>query len=256
MKVMKYDSTTGDLRPGLVWEYHTGFSVNLRLGLKTKYAEFVADTAEFTYDCKVNKEHETGLRAQEVQVDMFGGRDPLGNFVPLVNHGFTLLSPGFAARLGNSGLTGFDIRPIVKVNVDQTDAGLTRLDELKIVGRAGNCSNRLVFEGGANTCPFCGAVPVVCPGCGEFNNPCPNCGQETLVQRKEDIVPGEQRIFYGLGCEPKIFVVEERDWDGSDWFIVEGRVGNAFLSNRAKEWLEKIHAFDIEIKPALLAMKR
>ncbi len=255
MKTLKYDSTTGDLREGMVWQYHTGFDVNRRLGVETKYTEFVNDTSEFAYDCKINKEHQTDLRVEAIQVDVFGGHDPLGNFVNPTNHGFTIISPGFATRLRDSGLTGFDIRPIVKVNVDQTHSGLTRLDYLDIVGRAGNGSNRLVVEGGPDTCPFCGAVPVVCPGCGEFNDPCPKCGQNTIVESKDEIVEGERRIYHGFGNQPKIFVVEERDWDGSDWFFVDGRVGNAFLSNRAKEWLEKTHVFDIEIKPALLARK-
>src|ERR1700694_5299668 len=97
------------------------------------------------FDCPVNKEHLTDVRCVKATIDLFGGEgDTLGDFVPLCNHGFHVISDNFAERLKASKLTGFEIRPGIKLGVNQSEAKKVALFGLEIVGSGGPCRRFVV----------------------------------------------------------------------------------------------------------------
>jgi hypothetical protein len=78
-----------------------------------------------------------------------------------------------------------------------------------------------------------------------------NCDQWTLFLPK---APDEShpKGFAVKGYPPDVEIVEGKDWDGSDFLRAGGSGGVPFVSNRAKEWMEKTHTFPVKFKPALL----
>jgi hypothetical protein len=106
-------------------------------------------------------------------------------------------------------------------------------------------------EGAPNSCPYCGREPVVCSGCGWFSEfGCPRCGKSVHYHRDHpEQADGKKLLYEGY---PSILIVDGKNWDGSDWFSVDGHGGSWFVNRRAKHWFEATHVLDPKFKPALL----
>ena len=91
---------------------------------------------------------------------------------------------------------------------------------------------------------------MVCPACGHTNwLKCINCDQWTLFLPK---IPenSDPNGFVVTGYPPETHIIEGKSWDGSDFFEAGG--GTPFVSNRAKEWMERTHIFPVKLVRALL----
>lgn len=99
-----------------------------------------------------------------------------------------------------------------------------------------------------NLCPDCNKEPMVCPGCGRVNTPCCKlCDKWTVYNPKYPEY--SDPLGFSLVHLEGDRIVDGKQWDGSDWFRIEG---SPFVSNRAKEWMERTHTHPITFKPALL----
>ncbi len=200
-------------------------------------------------NCPRDKRHVTGFEYLSMPIDLFGDR--LGDFVPHVDDPLGIVSAAFAARLRKTHFTGYKLHPIVKILENESRVKKPELLFLEFLGKGGR-SDRLVVKGAPNLCPHCGKVPMVCPSCGQINWPkCIDCDEWTLFLPE---LPDEShpKGFVVKGYPPDVAIVEGKDWDGSDFFRAGASGGVPFVSNRAKEWMEKTHTFPIKFKPALL----
>jgi hypothetical protein len=253
MASIVFDSKSGNLVEGLVWAFPSMGDFEAVLEMNLVYGECNGrERSEDLYLCPVSKTHKTGIRTHEVEIDLFGGPAP-GDFLTLTNHGFNIVSHAFAEQLKESGLTGFSLRDGVKIAENQSSLDDPKFYFLDVVGKGGFC-RRWRVKGAANFCPYCKVEPVICPGCGWCSQyGCPNCGKRVDYSRRED------KDGKNLLCEsfPETLIVNSADWDGSDWFAVEGPGGNWFANRRAKEWFETA---GLELgdgfKPALLDLPR
>src|SRR5947209_7613997 len=115
MGSIDYDSSTGVLVGGLLWEFPVAADLQAAMEDDRVYGEWTGEERrEDLYRCPVNKLHKTGARWLEVEIDLHGGPH-LGDFLPLVNHGFNIVSDRFGERLRRSGLKGFSMREGVRV---------------------------------------------------------------------------------------------------------------------------------------------
>src|SRR5262249_9532430 len=195
------------------------------------------------HGCPVDRRHVTSIVYEEIKIDLFGSE--LGDFVPEMFN--QIVSKRFAERLKTSKLSGYQLRPIVRVKVNQSRAKGPELLYLEFTGKGG-FDRRLKIRNGKNLCPYCSQEPVVCAGCGEIQRECLNCGKKTLYLPNSS-ESSDKRGFRLEGYPPEVPVVEAKEWDGSDWFTCGGA---PFIGNRAKEWLERTHTYPIEVKKALL----
>ena len=178
-------------------------------------------------------------------LDLYGTGPSIPDFVMENNYDLQIISNAFASKLINSGLTGFSISSCITIAVNQSGVRDPRLFLLEIVGQGGDCY-RFELQGGPNLCQFCNQAPIVCPECGQLNRRCTHC---------DKILVGE-----GVGLiRPMNFqasrIVEARDWDGSDVFVVSRGAssdgGGWFVNRRAKEWLRE-NLIKFECREALL----
>lgn len=245
MGTVFYDNRTGNLAHGKVWQLLTADAFEYLVG------DLGWDKSVDIKDCSLDKRHVTGYD-YEICVDLFSGDEgDLGDFVPLLyglHWEFLIVSERFARRLKTSPLTGYQLRP-VRISDNQSSIRNPKLFWLVATGRGG-VSHRLKVQGAPNLCPFCGKEPLICPACGILNGECLSCGQQAIVGPREPLTPNDRRLR-SMADPPDEWVVEAKDWDGSDCFEVK-QAGGFFLSNRAKEWLEATHTYPIDIKPALL----
>jgi hypothetical protein len=218
------------------------------LDLDIIYCECTKDRSRDLFECPVSRMHQTRLSCDSVSVDLFGG-PKVGNFVPVCQHGHNIVSAKFADQLKRSGLTGWRVRPVVKVEVNQSKVAHPELLLFEVVGKGGIC-RRFRVTPPATKCPFCGRELMICPGCGKINSPCWQCGKPTLVAEDENPGPTDKRVR--IGKYPDRLIVEAKDWDGSDLFAVEGNGGSWFATNKAKAWFEANHIDEVVFKPALL----
>jgi hypothetical protein len=243
MGTVYYDDRSGKLVPGQVWQFGSADLGALETPWDFAYAELSKSDSEFVYECPINKKHSTGLRERSLVIDLFGKK--VVDFVPISLDLSLVVSDRFIARLSASGLTGFAIKKVVQVAVNQCKEKDPRLALMEITGKAGR-DHRWKIRGAPNRCPFCGHEPLICPTCGFHNHPCVVCDKPTLMGPDAKVPADDRRLR--IEAFPEVKIVEGTDWDGSDWFMV----GGMFISDRAKEWLERTHTFPIDIKPALL----
>jgi hypothetical protein len=257
MGSIRYDAASGTLRDGIIWEFVSAGDLEAAMEADRVYGEWTGrEKAEDLHDCPVSKQHVTERRVLSVSIDLFGGA-VLGDFLSLTNHGFNIVSRPFAERLKRSGLTGFATRKGVTINVNQSDAKDPEFFLLDVVGRGGFCT-RWHVEGAPNSCPYCGREPVVCSGCYQLSKwECQQCGKEIYYDRDHpEQADGKKLLFDRYSS---ILIVDGKNWDGSDWFLVDGDGGGWFVNRRAKSWFEATHTLDTKFKPALLnveGMKR
>jgi hypothetical protein len=245
--VITYDDASGDLRPGVIWEMATKDFSDL-LDLKIIRCECTKDRSRELFECPLSRVHHTGLTCDSVSVDLFGG-PKLGNFVPVTNHGHNIVSAKFADLLKRSGLTGWRVRQVVKIEANQSKVKEPELLLFEVVGKGGICHRYKVTPADAK-CPFCGREPMICPGCGKIISRCWQCDKPTLVGEEEHPGSADKRVR--IGKYPAALIVAAKDWDGSDLFSVEGSGGSWFATNKAKAWFEANHIEEIVFKPALL----
>ena len=243
--VISYDDRSGKLVQGKVWQLDYASEALLAEGFVR--AEVSEEKKEEIKNCPADKRHVTGYKVLEVLLDLFGG-PAVGDFV--FAWGCPIISEQFARRLNGSKLTGYEIRPIVKVVFNQSRARAPKLLYLEFRGKGGITSHRYQIKGAPNLCPHCKKVPMLCPSCGELNTPqCVHCGQWTLFNPEAPEYSHPNGFRYGAGIPRELVIVEGQQWDGSDFFRADGR---ACVSNRAKEWLEQTHTFPVAFQPALL----
>jgi hypothetical protein len=244
-----YDCTSGTLVKGTVW-LADWFSSQVAKPLNHYYGRPTAGDKEDEVDevrnCNVDPRHVTKRTWRRIVLDLFGG-PIVTDFLPIgVPH--AIVSTSFIERLRQTELTGYKIESIVAFDNNSTRLKESDLHYLKFDGSAG-CETRLKVVGAANLCPHCMMTTMVCPRCGERNWPkCINCDKWTLFLPKAPEY-SSPKGFPVEGYPPDVQVVEGKLWDQKDFFTA---AGVAFVSNRAKEWMERTHTHPIEFKPALL----
>jgi hypothetical protein len=241
-----FDDKSGNLIDQVIWEFDLLPFEEWSL----PYCKFVDAQLE-DVECPRKCGHMLEVLCKKLEVELLGSRGSLelGAFLPLVDHGFTIVSPAFASRLLQSGLTGFDLQE-VRIACNQTDIAVTNLFVLRIVGNGG-VSRRLKVEG-SDACPFCGFEPMICPTCGEINSPCVQCGNPTCSND-----PGNKRLFYFSVKDQLVKrIAEKKQWDGSDWFSEKGTAGAWFVNERTKAFFDAQGLVDNEVilKPAWLSV--
>ncbi len=247
--IIYFDNRSGNLLPSKVW--NMDFSEVEQSPRGTAYATMTyrkgLDARRAIKDCQLDQSHVTGIEELRVGVDLFGDR--LGDFVPMQDDFLPIISAAFATRLRQTRLTGYKLRPIVTVVENESRIENPELYLLEFAGKGGR-STRLVVQGASNLCPHCHKATMVCPGCGKTNWPkCINCDQwTTIIPTMPEC--SNPKGFIIKGYPPEVEIVEAKLWDGSDFFEACG--GVPFVSNRAKEWMEKTHTFPVKFKPALL----
>jgi hypothetical protein len=242
MGTIYYDGRSGTLLEGKIWAWVAPDVSEI----KCAYAdEIVADSKlRELHECPIDRRHTTGSVFEEIRIDLFGYE--VADFVPEM--GNEMVSKRFADRLKTSTLTGYRLEPIVHVKVNQSSTKNPELLHLEFAGKGG-FNRRLKVRDGKNLCPFCGREPVICPGCGEVQRECLNCGKQTLYLPAAVSGFKDKRGFRLEGSSADTCVVEGREWDGSDFFTCGGI---PFISDRAKDWLERIHAHPFQVEEALL----
>ena len=101
-----------------------------------------------------------------------------------------------------------------------------------------------------NECPFCGWGPVVCPSCQHVEWNCPECKNRLVVPLVDHQGVGDKR-FAAPGAPPRGWVINGREWDGSDVFpgpvqaFVTGRFVNFALRCNAASFVAKSCLVDI-----------
>ena len=248
MKSIYYDTATGNLKEGVVWEASWGYGQQTR-ELDLVYAKISATRGLALFPvCFRGADHERDVRVDSIRVDLFGRT--LSHFVDVIDHGFTTISEEFATSLVASGLRGFSIEDRVKVAVNQSGVKDPRLLLLKIIGKGGFC-HRYKVQGGENVCPNCRRTEVICAYCGQIESVCQSCGFTLFAESPKD---RNANIFERHDKKPEFLIVANRDWDGSDIFGVGGPGGGAFCSTRAKDWFETKHVLQIKFKRTLIDM--
>jgi hypothetical protein len=239
-----FDAKRGVLRPDLVWQFdhfvRGGEFVYAALGTG-------AEQSQSRHKCQVDKRHVTRLEYDSIGVEL-RGPGKLHDLVPMYDEPLTFVTQPFVDRLKESGLTGWSEQDIVRIEWHPPSLMAPRVLYLNVTGSAGR-TNRFTVHGAPNLCPHCRRMPMICPGCGANNWPkCEDCDEWTLFLPK---VPNcsHPAGFIIEGYPPEVCIVEGKQWDGSDWFHSDGII---FVSNRAKEWLERTHTFPVAFKPALL----
>jgi hypothetical protein len=245
---IRFGNVSAKLIPGKVWAVDLSY-----LDVEdVTYAKTTSRTGipfcRKVRDCPVDKRHITGREYLNIAIDLYGS-ERLGDFVPCSGEYLAIISEKFADKLRRSQLTGYNVRPIVKVIGNPREIEATNLFYLEFAGKGGN-SKHLVVEGNANLCPHCRETPMVCPACGHTNWPkCVHCDQWTLFL---PAMPecSHPNGFLIEGYPPDVDIVDAKAWDGSDFFKASG--GLPFVSNKAKEWMEQTHTFPVEFEAALL----
>jgi hypothetical protein len=247
MPSIYYDSKTGDLKEGVVWEadWRWGPRVNERDQVYAKCGDTPRD--ELYPLCFRGPDHEKEVKLNSLKVDLFGKN--LGHFVEMADHGYSMASEGFAKSLRSSGLVGFVLRDVVTIAVNQSAVKDPKLLHFEVVGKGG-FGHRYKLKGAPNVCPKCRRSPVICDYCGIIFDECGSCGFKLVA-----VAPGTEAPFLLEVSPQKTLVVANRDWDGSDIFGVHGRGGGVFFSTKAKDWFEKAHIFEVTFKRALLDMQ-
>lgn len=246
MKTIYYDDSSGSLKHGRVWEASWGDKIH-EVGKDVfVYAVFVKDHGGQEVPlCFRGPRHQRTFKVDSVDVDLFGSKP--GHFVSLFGHGFNLVIEPFAKRLKESGLNGFSFRDVVRVAENQSGWAEPKLTLFDNFGRGGFC-HRYKIQGAPNLCPHCRGSQIICDYCGTIFSKCPSCGRPLVSDEKDSKDPNCLR-FEGF---PKTLIVSNRDWDGSDIFAVDGPGGGVFFSQRAKDWFEKSHVFEVKFKTAYL----
>jgi hypothetical protein len=251
--VIEYDARSGKLIKGRVWLFDlASFGTLLdKAPPGVVYAKPAGDLdsrTEAVRACPVSKRHVTDRKLLEIAVDLFGG-DCMGDFVPFSEGVLPIISKRLAERLKGSKLTGYQVRPIIRIGSNQSGVRDVELFYLDFVGHGGR-SQRWQVKGAKNLCPHCGREHMVCPGCGHLNWPrCVACDQLTLFRPDAPDYSHPKGLRLAKNGWPDVLIVEGQQWDGSDFF----RADDCFcVSNRAKEWLEQTHTFPVAFQPALL----
>lgn len=249
MAMIRYDQWSGRLLADFIWELELYPSGQLESCDSIVYAKLAAQDPskrEPVRNCSIDHRHWRD-RFMRLSLDLFGG-DTLGDFVPLYEEYVFVVSQLFRNKLQNSTLTGYATRSAVALGSNQSGVQNPDLFILDFVADV-RSGNRLRITEGENTCPHCKQVPMICPHCHFTNWPaCINCSRWTL--NLPNLPENSDRNGFTVEAyPPEEWIVEGQEWDGSDFFNMQGL---AFVSNRAKQWLESIHAFPIEFRPALL----
>jgi hypothetical protein len=239
------DDKTGKLVLGLVW----AIEVSFRSDHVTIWGRGVTGQQQDIKECPIDREHVTDLRTTALTLEVFGG-DRTADFVPVAEDADILVTAEFAKRLKDSGLSGFKLQPIVKIERNTSRVKHLTLLYLDITGRGGH-NLRTKVKGAPNLCPHCAKEIMVCPGCGRFNWPkCRVCDKFALFRpdAPEYSHPDGFRLALDF-LKDRPNIVEAKDWDGSDFFR---QGGSPFCSTRAKEWMENTGTFPVSFQPALL----
>ncbi len=250
MGSISYDSRRGRLVPGLVWHFGNVVSWEKDVDLGWAFGEWLGSSEEEPlHECPVDKSHKTDTRTTTVEIGLCGGKF-VPDFLSLTNHGFPIVSGTFAARLKESRLKGYKLIDGVEISHNTSEAKLPHLKLFDVVGRAGFCL-RWRVEQAPNICPYCKTEPILCPGCGwrDFYG-CPNCARRVHHGGGFDLGPDGKSLE--LEKEPDKWIVEAKQWDGSDIFYVGGHGGGWFANRRATHWFEKSHVLGIKFDESLL----
>lgn len=244
-----YFDRSGVLKDGVVWDLEVKMEPGIGLLYATSAWEAPSLPGLDIRECPINKEHVTDYQYTGIALDLFASGN-LRDFVPVSDMGGFFVSRQFADRLKQTKLTGYKVRDIVTIGCNQSGEENPSILYLEFAGNAG-ISLRCRVKDAPNSCPHCGKETMVCPRCGQTNWPrCPSCGELTLFRPDAPEYSHPKGLAVESTGGPPI--VEGKQWDGSDWFRVKGYLGGHFVSNRAKDWMEKTHTFPIAFKPALL----
>jgi hypothetical protein len=213
MGSIRYDAKSGTLRHGVVWEFAGAPELEAAVEADRVCGEWTRrEKTEGLLNCPVSKRHVTRRRVLNVSIDLFDGA-VVGDFLPLTNQGFNIVTRLFAERLKRSDITGCATRNGVTINVNQSGAKDPEFLLLDVVGRGG-FRTRWHVEGVPNTCHYWGRDPVVCCGCGWMSEyGCPRCGKSVHYDRDHPDQADGNELFEG--CSP-ILIVDGKNWDGSD----------------------------------------
>lgn len=230
-----YDRTCKNVRKSAIYEITDPFLVTEKPSDKTGlsgafhvvfpntkyfYVEAVSFKSRVVKVCPLNSKHNI-KEPTEITVEVFGtSKSKLGHFLS----GEFIVVDQLLQLLVREKITGF--RPI-SVNVLRWNVPGsvpdTKLWWLKTTGSAGK-RWRLKSKNSASiwpdTCPAC-SQSLVCPACNnkQFYK-CDSCGVEVVDFSKED---------FKVLDEPPI--VDERNWDKSDFFTFDGG-GGVFITRR------------------------
>jgi hypothetical protein len=251
-----FDKDAGKLMPNRVWLLDTAtFDA-------TKQGELTYALCSYTgqnerrelHECPLDKQHVTGYKCERLFLDLFGTK--LADVIIVADDVEYVVSKEFAGRLEKSALSGYRVSSTIIVNDHDHSIGnrygvpvIPELVCLEINGKARGDAKRLRIHGAPNKCPHCGKVAMVCPFCGETNWPtCANCDQRTLFI-PNDRINSDANGFLISGYPPELSVVDGETWDGADFFMADGA---AYVSNRAKQWFDKMGVAPNVLRPALL----
>jgi hypothetical protein len=244
------DRRSGQLVGGIVWEFEVDRSAGPPgiIHGEGSHTDIATPPDRDIRDCPLHAHHVSDVEYQGVALDLFGSQ--MGDFVPVWDMGGFFVSEAMAARLKASHLTGYRTRDIIVIGCNQSSMTEPRIYYLDFASDAGVCL-RYRIRDGANLCPHCQTEPMICPGCANINWPrCFRCGELTLYRPDAPEYSHPNGVALEDDAGPRI--VEAKNWDGRDWLRVRGPIGGYFVSNRAKEWMERTHTFPVAFKPALL----
>ena len=250
MGSISYDSKRGRLVPGLVWRFGIVADWEKALEAGMIFGEWLGTEREDSlHDCPSDKSHQTGTTTTFLDIGLRGGKG-LPDFLALSNHGFPIVSSVMAKRLRASQLTGYDLSDGVAISDNTSKAKDVDFELFHVVGKGGFCT-RWRIEDAPNVCPYCEKEPILCPGCGwrEFFW-CPRCKRRVHHGGGYEIAPDGKNLE--LKPEPDKWIVEAKEWDGSDLFNVPGHGGGWFANRRAKAWFDKCHILGVEFDEAFV----
>jgi hypothetical protein len=245
-----YDRS-GDVKEGVIW----------RLALEHLWEvadkSWVCHSSSTAYVtgrdvplCKRHpKNHLKGMIFESLTIPTLMGGSVVPDFLPIALFMLCpVVSERFAVRLAESKLTKFEFKDIVKIQHNQSDLKSPSFRVMQVNGSGGRVDRRWKVIGVPNVCGHCGKGQIVCSSCGIYCGDCDVCGKP-LASAATNYREGT--LMRAMDDDP--FVVDESEWDGSDFFTVPH---NHFVTKRAKDWLESTHTFPLKLEPALLAVKK
>lgn len=198
--------------------------------------------------CVVDETH-TVISWRDLQLDIGGGEHP-SPLIPLTTcEPVCIVSKSLHDQLQSSGLRGIEFERVSRVIFQGTDRDPAEAEDytsFRLVSED-PCRARAIRRvepPGANSCPFCGAGPLVCEGCGRFYSACRVCGEKAFVD-EADVEPNNRRIILPDGWQRT--VINVKDWNGADFSGEEEHA--CIVTRRFVDLLLSVHAYPFVAVP-------